>query len=55
MAEGVVRMEEIGNAYVNYKYMNYFQKLCVRKSGLMKQFHEKGIIMNVIVVESTEV
>lgn len=39
MAEDAVRMEEIGNAFINFNYLNYFKKLCVRKSGRMKQFH----------------
>ena len=55
MAEDGVRMTEIGNAYINCNYMNYFQKLCVKQSGRMRQFHEKGIIMNVMLVEITEV
>ena len=41
--------------YINFNYLNYFKKLCVMKSGRMKQFHEKGIIMNVMLVEGTEV
>jgi hypothetical protein len=55
MAEDAVRMEEIDNAYFNLNYLNYFQKLGIRKSGCMKKFHEKDIIMYVLVVEISEV
>ena len=57
MAEDAVRMEEIGNAYINFNCMNqvFKKKLCVRKSGRMKQFHEKDIMLNVMLAESTEV
>jgi hypothetical protein len=55
LAEDAVRMEDIGNAYFNYNYMNYFKKLCVGKSGRMQQFGGKGVVMNVMLVESAEV
>jgi hypothetical protein len=55
MAEDAVRMEDIDNAYFNFNYLNYFKNLCVRKSGHMKKFHEKVIIMNVMLVEISSV